>query len=295
MRNFIRFSSLASASSRQRAAVSLHWSFTPAVQGSTADSEAAPIVFLHGLLGSESTYRSMLRRQDFAPRHDKLGVDIVNHGRSPRAMAADMTYEGMSDDVVRLLDERGTDDAILIGHSVGGKVACCTALRHPDRVRKLVVVDILPIAYRPDPRDPADTSNVLRTLSGVDLSHVSRRPDADALLQEAGLDSEPLRQFLLTNLVKSDDDKYQWKMNVAEIAKAMPQLLSFPTNAMAGRSFEKDTCMIRGGKSKYVPFQHMKSFINYFPNTKLVTISQAGHWVPAQMPDQFCQSVNDFI
>ena len=74
-------------------------------------------------------------------------LDIRNHGRSPHADS--MLWSEMAGDVVKFLDYEGYDQAQIVGHSLGGKIAMAMALLHPDRVQNLAVVDIAPVNYPP--------------------------------------------------------------------------------------------------------------------------------------------------
>ncbi|MGH6942978.1 MAG: alpha/beta fold hydrolase, partial [Geminicoccaceae bacterium] len=103
-----------------------------------------PIVILHGLLGSARNWSTIAKR--LAPAHRVIAVDLRNHGASP--WADEVGYEAMADDVRALLARLGLDAPAVVGHSMGGKVAMRLALAHPERVGRLVVVDIAPVAYR---------------------------------------------------------------------------------------------------------------------------------------------------
>lgn len=205
-----------------------------------------------------------------------------------------MRYEDMASDISSFLDSEGIEKACVVGHSMGGKVAMHLALTEPEKVSELVVVDIAPINYIIG-KDSGDPYVATRAMRAVNLEQMQTRADVDAALLENGVKSETVRQFAMTNLITSQDPncKYQWKLNLAAIEKAFPGIMGFPDQD--GRSYSGPTCLIRGGKSKYVPFQSMRVFTSLFPNSKLVTISDAGHWLQAQAPDDFCKSVNDFL
>lgn len=171
-----------------------------------------------------------------------------------------------------------------------------TALTNPTRVSELIVVDIAPIPYAPS-KNASDASVAADAMAAVELHSVQSRQDADVALEKNGVDIPAVRDFLLTNLTRETDPsanaRYKWKSNVHGVRKALPVLRGFPQNEDA--VYKGRTCLIRGGKSRYVPFQSMLSFTKLFPNTKLITISDAGHWVHVQSPDEFCRSVNDFL
>lgn len=207
-----------------------------------------------------------------------------------------MTYDNMVADLLHMFHARGLEKASLIGHSMGGKVAMHFALSHPQLVSELVVVDIAPVRYKPS-NNPADPLKVTRAMQQVDLETANTRESVDQQLLMHGITSEPVRQFALTNLVvdraQHTAANYRWKANISAIEQSLPTIMSFPDHQ--GRQFDGPTCVIRGGKSNYVPFQSMRVFTALFPNTKLVTISEGGHWLQSQMPEQFSQAVNDFL
>lgn len=220
-----------------------------------------------------------------------------NHGRSPHVELRDqMTYDDMAADLLHMFQARGLEKVCLIGHSMGGKVAMHLALSHPQLVSELVVVDIAPVRYTPS-NNPADPLNVTRAMLQVDLETANTRENVDQQLLKHGITSEPVRQFAMTNLAidrgQQTAANYRWKANINAIEQSLPNIMSFPDQQ--GRQFDGPTCVIRGGKSNYVPFQSMRAFTALFPKTKLVTISEGGHWLQSQMPDQFSKAVNDFL
>lgn len=67
-----------------------------------------------------------------------------------------MTYEAMVEDLKHLMTQQGIVDPVLIGHSMGGKVAMAFAQNYPEALHKLVVVDIAPRAYDKAVHNPAN-------------------------------------------------------------------------------------------------------------------------------------------
>ncbi|MES1194890.1 MAG: alpha/beta fold hydrolase, partial [Opitutus sp.] len=103
-----------------------------------------PMIVLHGLLGSSRNWLSTGR--DLARHFHVFALDARNHGKSPHAPG--MTYEAMMDDLTGWMDAQGLARATIVGHSMGGKTAMLLACRHPERVERLVVVDIAPKDYQ---------------------------------------------------------------------------------------------------------------------------------------------------
>src|SRR5690242_9727771 len=102
-----------------------------------------PLLVLHGLFGSARNWQTLAKR--FGEQRHVYALDLRNHGGAP--WAPTMSYPEMAEDVLRFLDDRGYARAAVLGHSMGGKAAMTLALKHPDRVERLVVADIAPVRY----------------------------------------------------------------------------------------------------------------------------------------------------
>ena len=102
-----------------------------------------PLVVLHGLFGSSGNWRGVARA--LACTHTIVSVDLRNHGASP--WTDSMDYVEMAEDVLQLIDRLELKRPMVMGHSMGGKVAMALALRHPARIAGLIVFDIAPVSY----------------------------------------------------------------------------------------------------------------------------------------------------
>ena len=241
----------------------------------------APIVILHGLMGSARNWTSVAKQ--LAATHRVLMPDLRNHGRSP--WADRMSFDEMAADVAAAIEARGLAPAVLVGHSLGGKVAMRLALTRPDLVACLVVVDVAPVLYGHSLRAYVDA------MRAVDLSRVSRRPEVEALL--APTIHDPLmRAFLLQNLVRTPEG-YAWRANLEGIAANLPELMGFPPSA--GLSYPGPTLFIAGSRSNYVREAHRPVIMELFPKAELVTIAGAGHQVHADRPDEFLARLRAFL
>lgn len=241
-----------------------------------------PLIMLHGLLGSATNWSSIAQR--IAGRHRALTVDLRNHGRSPHAEA--MTYRDLVDDLLVFMDGHGLDRAAVLGHSLGGKVAMRLALEHPRRVEELIVVDIAPAAYQHDYGD------ILAAMEALDLTGITRRSDADVLLQPS-IPDPAVRLFLLQNLVTGTEG-YRWRVNLATLRRHVPDIVGFPT-AMSDGPYRGKTLFIDGGRSDYVTAVHHALIRRYFPRARIATVANAGHWVHAEQPEAFLETLEGFL
>jgi pimeloyl-ACP methyl ester carboxylesterase len=245
--------------------------------------EGPPLVILHGLLGASGNWHT-LSRMAFAPRFKVYAVDLRNHGRSPHAEPFD--NEAMAADLEAFLDARGHADAFVLGHSMGGKVAMHLALSRPERVARLVVVDIAPRAY------PPTHEEILQALEAVDFSRVESRQDVDEQL--AGrIPSRTVRQFLTTNLeYDSEKERYSWKMALEIIHRNYRQINEAVESE---HPYDGPALFVRGAKSPYVRDEDEAGIREQFPAAQIATIEGAGHWVHAEASEELAELVVAFL
>jgi pimeloyl-ACP methyl ester carboxylesterase len=241
-----------------------------------------PLAILHGLFGSGRNWRSVA--QHLAAGHRVLTFDLRNHGASPWADA--MSYGEMVDDVRAALRTRGIQQAALLGHSMGGKAAMLMALLHPGEVDRLVVVDIAPAA------NPPNLLPYIRAMRAVDLRGVKRRTEVDVAL--AGAVPDPAeRAFLLQNLV-IDENAARWRLNLEAIERGFPQILGF-SDLPVGTAYRGPALFVSGARSNYIQPEHEPGIRRLFPRARILRIEGAGHWVHAEQPQAFLQTVAPFL
>ena len=253
----------------------------PLALACTALGAGPPLLVLHGLFGSATNWRGIARR--LAERHRVLLVEARNHGASPHA--EEMDYPAMAADLRALMDAEGIAEATVLGHSMGGKTAMTLALQSPERVRRLVVVDIAPGP------SPGDHGPLIAAMQGLDLSRVARRADADALLAEHVADAG-LRAFLLQNLDNTASG-FRWRINLTAIETSMPALLGF--QCPPGARYAGPALFVRGQHSDYLDEAQMPDVQALFPDARLASIADSGHWVHAENPSGFLGAVEDFL
>ncbi|MBS0663294.1 MAG: alpha/beta fold hydrolase [Verrucomicrobia bacterium] len=224
-----------------------------------------PLVILHGLLGSSRNWQTTGR--DLAGHFHVSALDLRNHGQSPHA--PEMSYGAMVADVLGWLDAHGLGRVTLLGHSLGGKAAMTLACRHPDRVERLVVVDIAPRGYH-----AASHRVELAAMAAIDLAGLKSRAAAEHAL-EGAVPDWAMRKFLVTNLEVGGAGGWRWMVNLPVLSAALGELEANPLRA--GERFNGPTTFIVGGKSRYVRPEDLPVIHEYFPASRRETIAGAGH------------------
>jgi esterase len=251
-------------------------------QGTVGEGGGAPVVILHGLFGSARNWGTIARR--LAERHRVLALDLRNHGASPWTKS--MGYRAMAADLRAFIERRRLAPVALVGHSMGGKVAMTLALETPDLVERLAVADIAPVRYAPA------LGAYVEAMRGIDFGRATRRAEVDARLAER-VPEAGIRQFLLQNLVH-EGGGLRWRLNLETLGAAMPELSDFP-DFPEGAAYAGPTIFVAGARSDYVQPEHRAAIRRLFPKASLVRLRDAGHWIHAERPDAFLETLLPFL
>lgn len=239
------------------------------------------LIILHGFLGSLDNWHTLATA--FGVHFCVYVVDQRNHGRSPHSH--EHSVDLMVDDLLKFMNHHKIDKAHLLGHSMGGKVVMQFAFDHPQRVQKLMVVDIAPRSYG------RGHDEVFMALRAVSLDKVSSRRHAEEMMQPLMGDTAT-RQFLMKNLERSDTGGYRWKMNLDVLQKDYDGI----TQAIHWQHpFSNHVLFIKGGVSAYIRPADWDDIQQMFTNARLHIIEQAGHWVHADKPEEFYELVLTFL
>jgi pimeloyl-ACP methyl ester carboxylesterase len=243
--------------------------------------DGRPLVILHGFLGSSENWRAM--RKLFATTYKVFSVDQRNHGSSPHSST--MNYGVMTEDLREFLAEQGLSVVFLLGHSMGGKVAMQFASESPEVIEKLVILDIAPKAYPPAHRP------LLQAMQNLELRGLKNYGEAEAALG-ATISDAALRKFVVKNLTRDRNGEFHWRIGLDSLAANYDQLIQAP--AMLN-SFDKPTCFIRGGLSRFIDDQDFADIRKYFPRAEFYTVPNAGHWVHIDAREEFHRIVGEYL
>jgi len=241
------------------------------------------MVILHGLFGISDNWMSIARI--LGEQYTVYVPDLRNHGQSPHSPV--FNFSVLEEDLLELTEEYGLDNIVLMGHSLGGKTAMYFALHHPQSIKKLIVVDI---SLRKVPVN-MEHQMLLDAMLSVDFSRVSARSDVDRQLS-VKVKSLRLRQFLLKNVYWRDKDSLDWRLDLKSINE---NLLNIFEGVDTGGEYAGPVLFIRGGRSGYILDEDIAGLKMKFPGAVVKTIPDAGHWVHADSPGEFLETVRVFL
>ncbi len=243
--------------------------------------EGEPLLLIHGLFGSLENLGALAR--PLAETFRVYSLDLPNHGRSPQVET--LSLASMTETLLAWLDEEKLGQVHLLGHSLGGKVAMELALRHPQRVKNLVVLDIAPVDY------PPHHNEVFAGLLALDTAQLQSRSEADQLLK-AHVPEIAVRSFLLKNLVKDPQGGFAWRMNLPVIHRDYPQLIAANRR---GARFDGNTLFIKGGNSDYLQTEYREEILERFPKAAIKIVPDTGHWLHAEKPELVARLAKRFL
>ena len=260
------------------------------------EGEGFPVVIVHGLYGSSDNWLTVAKK--LSSNYKVFMIDQRNHGRSPNS--EEHSYEAMKKDLAEFFDQQKIEKAILMGHSMGGKTAMSFAADYPERIEKLIIVDIAPKDYflLNDESQYYLHNNILRAMLELDFSRIESRKQVEEFLIER-IDSRQIVQFLLKNVHRSKENhQYEWRLNVPVLYDNLDEIIKgvnahwfddrLPIN-------NYPVLFIKGTNSNYILPEDFASIRRIYPEAGIVEIPNAGHWLHAEQPQLFMEAVLNFL
>ena len=239
------------------------------------------LIIIHGLFGMSDNWNALGKK--FSKYCKAHLIDLRNHGRSPHSN--DFNYEVMCQDILEYMEENNIVDPIILGHSLGGKVAMKFAFTYPDKIEKLIVADIAPRQYNSD-----FYKNLLATLYKLPLQDFEKREEIDNVLSFSYTD-KGMRLFLLKNLYRNEKKEFAWRFNIDVL---LDKVQNIQDASFVSGKLNVPAHFIRGSNSDYINKSDELLIKKHFTDFSICTIDGAGHWLHAEKPERFYDEVMGF-
>lgn len=255
-----------------------------------------PVVIVHGLYGSSDNWLTVAKK--LSSEYQIFMIDQRNHGRSPNS--EEHSYEAMKNDLAEFFDQQAIEKAIVMGHSMGGKTAMSFAADYPERIEKLIVIDIAPKDYflLDDESQYFLHKNILRAMLEIDFSKVESRKQVEDFLNER-VDNAQIVQFLLKNVHRNKENhQFEWRLNVPVLYDNLDEIINgVNTHWFDDRLpiYNYPVLFIKGANSNYILPEDYASIRRIYPEAEIIEIQDAGHWLHAEQPQLFMNVVWSFL
>lgn len=241
------------------------------------NSTQTPLVFIHGLFGSLSNLGMLARA--FEATHSIVQVDVRNHGLSGHS--AEHNYDVLAQDVLETLDHLNIQNFCVVGHSMGGKIAMRLANLATERVEKLVVLDISPLASNSDQH-----SEIFKALFAVEYANIQTRQQATEIMRQF-IDENMVIQFLLKSF-----NKGIWLFSTKTLKTQYSEILAWTEQS----PWDKPSLFLKGSLSDYISSsEQLNAIKQQFPQAQLVTIQGAGHWLHGEKPQEVLEHIQKYL
>ncbi|MBA4409121.1 MAG: alpha/beta fold hydrolase [Bacteroidota bacterium] len=255
-----------------------------------------PVVIIHGLYGSSDNWLTVAKK--LASHYLVYSIDQRNHGRSPNSEVH--SFEAMKNDLAEFFDRQKIEKAIVLGHSMGGKTAMCFAADYPERIEKLIVVDIAPKDYflLNDESQYYLHNNILRAMLEIDFSRIESRKQVENFLHER-IDGAQIVHFLLKNIHRNKaNHQFEWRLNVPVLYDNLDEIIK-GVNAHYFDDripiFNYPVMFVKGANSNYILPEDYASIRRIYPEAQIIEIPNAGHWLHAEQPRLFMDAIWKYI
>jgi pimeloyl-ACP methyl ester carboxylesterase len=245
--------------------------------------QGQPLIILHGIFGVSDNWVTLGKK--LAEKFSVYIPDQRNHGQSPHSVT--FNYFALADDLLEFIKEHKLEKPMIIGHSMGGKVAMTFALEHPEMVEKLVIVDISPRKY-PGRNVHFD---MISAMMEVDFDKIQTREEVEQQLVSS-IPNKRIRLFVMKNLYRKTRQSFDWRLNLEALSANMDYVFD---GVESSDVYTGPVLFIKGGKSDYIQDIDIPIIGKMFPNHQLQTIEKASHWVHAEAPEELCMLFSMFL
>ncbi len=250
------------------------------------------LIILHGLYGSSDNWITIARGLE--NHFTVLLPDLRNHGASPHASTH--SFSDMVEDLYQFYQDTNTKDAFLIGHSMGGKVAMRFAAENPERVNRLMIIDIAPKNYLDGTKSFKHIRQhelILGLLENPDLSSFHSRKELDDYFS-IRIKEETVRLFLLKNIHRKHDGLFEWKLNAPVLRDSFHSIvseidISWFEERMPITAYP--VTFVRGLNSEYLSDDDWPTIRKIYPEARLIDFEDAGHWLHAEQPSKLVATI----
>lgn len=252
------------------------------------EGEGLPIILLHGLASSLHSFREIFPRVE---KHRLVAIDLDGFGETERPRDRERyRLDAQAETIARIMNAKGIDQAVVLGHSYGAMVAAAMTRRFPDRVSATVLVAPPSIIRRKPPL-------LLRGSGGGWIAYLLVRL---LLSRPARFHELSLRALHRKEALPRDvSEVYRRSLLVEGLRDAFFGLAAaFSRGSAEGPGYENirgPVLVVAGEQDDIVSIEEVRTTAGTIPGAKWARIENCGHCVTEEQPEEFVAVLSEFL
>ena len=244
-----------------------------------------PVLLIHGSGPGVSAWANWRLIMPELAKHSRVvAPDMVGFGYTDRPHGQRYTMDVWVEQAIGLLDALAIDKTDLVGNSFGGGLALALAIRHPQRVRRLVLMGSVGVPF---PITPG-----LDAVWGYTPSLQTMRKLLDIFAFDPKLATDELAQLRYDASIRPGFQESFAAMFPAPRQRWVDAMTSTEADI---RSLPHQTLVVHGREDQVIPLANSLTLANWIPRAQLHVYGQCGHWTQIEHAARFAQLVGNFL
>lgn len=247
----------------------------------------SPVILIHGIPTNSLMWRDIIPK--LAETRRVIAPDLLNYGLSAKPISADVSINAQSHMLVKLMDALGVSQADIVAHDIGGGIAQLVAVNHPEKIRKLVLIDSVCFDSWPIPEfEPLLKPEAESEMSLNDFISMMRGFMPNGVYNKSIMTDELIELYL--GPWSSEDGKRAFFRNLRRLNKEYTQAIADELKHLPHQSL-----VMCGDKDPFQKPEYASKLVEAIPNAELVWIKDAGHWLIDEKPNEIVDHINQFL
>jgi len=260
------------------------------------DKQRAPartptLVMIHGFSASTRDWDDWIRI--LKPTYRIISLDLPGHGLTAAPAGYKASIDGYADLVDAVTARLGVRKFVLIGNSMGGGTAWTFALRHPDRLDGLVLVDSAGWE-RPKGQDSGKGPIIFKIMASPVGLWVLRQVDIKPLISQ-GLKSAFVNEALVTPALVQRYSDFARAPGHRDILMSIQSGARAPVTEASFAAIKVPTLILHGRDDRLIPFAQGQAFARVIPGSTLIAYDGVGHVPMEQIPDKSAADLDGWL
>jgi 2-hydroxymuconate-semialdehyde hydrolase len=247
----------------------------------------SPVFLIHGIPTNNLMWRKIIPL--LAKRHRVIAPDLLNYGKSDKPNNADVSINAQAHMIVQLMDALGVHRADVVAHDIGGGIAQLIAVKNPEIIRKLVLIDSVCFDSWPIPEfEPLQLPGADAGMSLNEFVDMMRGFMPNGVFNKSVMTNDVIDRYI--EPWSTEDGKRAFFRNLRRLNNEYTQAITGELNKLPHQ-----TLILWGDKDPFQKPEYAPKLAEAIPNAELVWIKDAGHWLIDEKPDEIGEHIDLFL